>query len=134
MSDAPSDMPIQIQFTALFKRRLNGLGKRYRNIKIDIQPLLSQLLTGKLPSDQIAGTNYNVYKVRAKNSDTKSGRSGGYRVIYQVENPKIIVLHLIYSKSDQATITAKQIQEMIKDFQIQQSEDFVSTSCLDLMA
>jgi mRNA-degrading endonuclease RelE of RelBE toxin-antitoxin system len=127
-------MPIQIQFTALFKRRLNGLGKRYRNIKIDIQPLLSQLLTGKLPSDQIAGTNYNVYKVRAKNSDTKSGRSGGYRVIYQVENPKIIVLHLIYSKSDQATITAKQIQEMIKDFQIQQSEDFVSTSCLDLMA
>ena len=128
MSDAPSDMPIQIQFTALFKRRLNGLGKRYRNIKIDIQPLLSQLLTGKLPGDQIAGTNYNIYKVRAKNSDTKSGKSGGYRVIYQVENSKIIILHLIYSKSDQATITVKQIKEMIKDFQIEQSDDLDSTS------
>ncbi len=51
MSDAPSDMPIQIRFTALFKRRLNGLGKRYRNIKIDIQPLLSQFLTGELPGN-----------------------------------------------------------------------------------
>ena len=123
MSDAPSDMPIQIRFTALFKRRLNGLGKRYRNIKIDIQPLLSQFLTGELPGDRIAGTNYSVYKVRAKNSDTKSGKSSGYRLIYQVENLKLIVLHLIYSKSDQATITAKQIKEMIEDYQIEQLED-----------
>lgn len=83
-------------------------------------------MIGEFPGDRIVGTNYSVYKVRAKNSDTKSGKSGGYRLIYQVENLKLIVLHLIYSKSDQATITAKQIKEMIEDYQIEQLEDLDS--------
>lgn len=126
MSEIPSDPFIQIWFTALFKRRLNGLGKRYCNIKIDIQPLLSQLSTGELPGDQIVGTDYIVYKVRARNSNTKSGKSGGYRLIYQVEKPISIVLHLIYSKSDQVTITAKQIKEIIEDYQRERSDDLDS--------
>ena len=123
MSNSSPEIPIQIRFTALFKQRLNRLGKRYRSIKIDIQPLLSQLLKGDLPGDQIVGTDYSVYKVRVKNSDTKSGKSGGYRMIYQVEKPDLITLHLIYSKSDQATVTAKQIKEMIEDYQNERSED-----------
>ena len=123
MSNSSPEIPIQIRFTALFKQRLNRLGKRYRNIKIDIQPLLAQLLQGDLPGDQVVGTDYKVYKVRAKNSDTKSGKSGGYRMIYQAEQPTLIILHLIYSKSDQATVTAKQIKEMIEEYQNERSED-----------
>ena len=126
MSSSSPEIPIQIQFTELFKQRLNRLGKRYRNIKIDIQPLLSQLLKGDLPGDQVVGTDCRVYKVRAKNSDTKSGKSGGYRIIYQVEKPDLITLHLIYSKSDQATVTAKEIKEMIEDYQNERSKDLNS--------
>jgi mRNA-degrading endonuclease RelE of RelBE toxin-antitoxin system len=115
MSESPQS-PVQLTFTALFKRRLKGLAKRYRQIHQDIQPVLDQLLLGNLIGDQISGTKYTVYKVRAGNSDTQAGKSGGYRLIYQLESPSIIILHLIYSKTDQATIAADEIQDLIENY------------------
>lgn len=112
-----SDSPVQIEFTPLFKRRLKGLAKKYRQIQTDIQPVLDQLVLGNLLGDQIAGTTYTVYKVRAKNSDAQSGKSGGYRLIYQIATPSDVVLHLIYSKSEQATVNADEIQDIIETYQ-----------------
>ena len=116
MSDLP-DSSIQLEFTPLFKRRLKGLAKKYRQIQIDIQPVFDQLLLGELVGDQISGTAYTVYKVRARNSDTQSGKSGGYRLIYQLKSSTSIVLHLIYAKSEQANVNADEIQDMIKTYQ-----------------
>jgi len=116
MSDL-DDSSTQIEFTSLFKRRLKGLSKKYRQIQSDIQPILNQLLLGHLIGDQISGTTYTVYKVRAKNSDAQSGKSGGYRLIYQVVTPSNIVLHLIYSKSEQANVNADEIQDIIETYQ-----------------
>ncbi len=118
-----SDSPVQIEFTSLFKRRLKGLAKKYRQIQTDIQPVLDQLLLGNLLGDQIAGTTYTVYKARAKNSDAQSGKSGGYRLIYQIVTPSDIVLHLIYSKSEQATVSADEIQEMIETYQKERGQN-----------
>ncbi len=108
---------MSVEFTSLFKRRLKGLAKKYRQIQADIQPILDQLLLGNLIGNQISGTTYTVYKVRAKNSDAQSGKSGGYRLIYQLVTPKDIVLHLIYSKSEQANVSADEIQDMIETYQ-----------------
>jgi len=116
MSDQ-SDLPVQLEFTPLFKRRLKGLAKKYRQIQIDIQPIFDRLLLGDLVGDQISGTTYTVYKVRTKNSDAQSGKSGGYRLIYQVKTPTEIIFHLIYSKSEQVTVNADEIQEMIEAYQ-----------------
>jgi len=80
-----SDMSVQVTFTVLFKRRLKGLAKKYRQIQTDIQPVLDELIQGNFIGNQITGTQYTVYKVRAKNSDSQVGKSGGYRLIYQVE-------------------------------------------------
>lgn len=122
MSDSP-DAQTQVKFTSLFKRRLKGLAKKYRRIQADIQPVLDQLLLGDLTGDQIAGTTYTVYKVRAKNSDAQSGKSGGCRLIYQIESSTYIILHLIYSKSEQATITCDEIQAIIDAYQREREQD-----------
>ncbi len=122
MSDF-SDPTIQIEFTSLFKRRLKGLAKKYRLVQADIQPILTQLLLGHLMGNQISGTTYTVYKVRAKNSDAQSGKSGGYRLIYQVVAPTKIVLHLIYSKSEQVTVSAGEIQDIIEIHQREREQN-----------
>ncbi|WP_333343436.1 type II toxin-antitoxin system RelE/ParE family toxin [Microcoleus sp. Aus8_D4] len=59
------------------------------------------------------GTGYTVFKVRLKNSDIQKGKSGGYRVIYQLRGDTYILLVVIYSKSDQNDIPANQIREII---------------------
>ncbi|NDJ17061.1 type II toxin-antitoxin system RelE/ParE family toxin [Myxacorys almedinensis] len=116
MSDS-SEALVQLTFTDVFKRRLKGLAKRYRRIKTDIQPILDCLLLGDFIGEQIPETKYAVYKARARNSDAQSGKSGGYRLIYQITSPSSVILHLIYSKSDQATISAKEIQDLIETYQ-----------------
>jgi mRNA-degrading endonuclease RelE of RelBE toxin-antitoxin system len=121
MSDPPGGS-VQLTFTSLFKRRLKGLAKRYRQIQQDIQPVLEQILRGNFVGEQIAGTTYTVYKVRAKNSDAQAGKSGGYRLIYQIEAPSSVILHLIYSKTDQATIAADEIRELIETHQKERDE------------
>ncbi len=105
----------EIQFTLPFKRRLKKLQKRYRQIKQDIQPLLTELQQGNLIGNQITGVSQIVYKARAKNSDIPTGKSGGYRLIYQVVSNQVILLLIIYAKSDQTNISAEEIETIIKD-------------------
>ena len=58
--------------------------------------------------------NNNVLKVRVANSDTNSGKSNGYRLIYYaVKNDGTIYLLTIYHKKDKENITNKEIQELI---------------------
>jgi mRNA-degrading endonuclease RelE of RelBE toxin-antitoxin system len=121
-----SEVSVQLRFTALFRRRLKGLAKKYRQIQSDIEPVLVQLRQGDFIGDQIQGTQYSVYKVRARNSDAQSGKSGGYRLIYQVESPTDAVLHLIYAKSEQANVSAEEIQAAIAQYQAELNEPGIS--------
>ena len=106
---------INVRFTQPFKRRIKALAKRYRQIQADIQPIVDKLQTGNTVGDQISGTNATVFKVRAKNSDIPIGKSGGYRVIYQVISPDEILLLLIYAKSDQADVSIEEIETAIAE-------------------
>jgi mRNA-degrading endonuclease RelE of RelBE toxin-antitoxin system len=107
---------IKILFSDEFKERLRTLAKRYRSIRTDLQPLIDDLQTGKLIGAQIPGTGYTVFKVRLKNSDIQKGKSSGYRVIYQLKDNSCILMLLIYAKSDQTDIAAKQIRDTINKF------------------
>ena len=66
-----------VRFTLPFKRCLKSLAKRYRQIQTDIQPIIDELQTGNFIGDQITGTSIIALKVRAKNSDIPTGKSGG---------------------------------------------------------
>lgn len=62
---------------------------------------------------QLSGIDVTAFKVRAKNSDIPTGKSGGYRLIYQVHSPTRVSLLLIYAKSDQADASIQEITEAI---------------------
>src|SRR4051812_47173090 len=113
----PNDpaIPVQITFTPEFKRNLRQLAKKYRHIKSDLQPVIDQLVSGSKPGDQVPGVRYEVFKVRAKNSDASRGKSGGYRLIYYVKSETERVLVTIYSKTEQADIAPEEIREIILD-------------------
>jgi mRNA-degrading endonuclease RelE of RelBE toxin-antitoxin system len=104
----------EVLITLPFKRRFKDLSKRYRKIQADIQPIVDNLQSGKIVGNQINGTDFTVFKVRARNSDIPTGKSGGYRVIYQLVSPECIYLLLIYAKSDREDITVAEIEEAIE--------------------
>lgn len=116
MQSEPS--PIQIELSRTFQRNIRSLVKRYRKIQTDIQPLIEQLQAGELPGDRISGLEFEVFKVRVKNSDIQKGKSGGYRVIYYVKTVERIILAAIYSKSDQDEIAAKEIEDILSEFEL----------------
>lgn len=72
--------------------------------------------------DQFPGIDAVVIKVRVKNSDAKKGKSGGYRLIYWVVSPDLIVMLDIYSKSDQENITVNEVRQIIANFKQAQEE------------
>jgi mRNA-degrading endonuclease RelE of RelBE toxin-antitoxin system len=112
MTDEPTKPP-PVVFTPEFKRNLRQLAKKYRHIRNDLQSLLDELAKGSKPGDQITGIQHEVFKVRVGNSDARKGKSGGYRVIYHVKGEEAIVLITIYSKSDQADVSAAEIRRII---------------------
>ncbi|MEG4866195.1 MULTISPECIES: type II toxin-antitoxin system RelE family toxin [unclassified Microcoleus] len=109
--------PIQIELTPRFQRDLRNLGKRYRNIRKDIQPVIEQLQAGELPGDRIPGMEYEIFKVRIKNSDIQKGKSAGYRAIYYLKTSDSIVLVTIYSKSDLSDIAAETVREILAQYE-----------------
>ncbi len=104
---------IEIALTLRFQKDLRDLAKRYRSIRKDLQILITQLQTGEMPGDEVAGAKYQVFKVRLKNSDTRKGKSGGYRVIYYLKTSQAIILVTIYSKSDFSDVSNETIEEAI---------------------
>lgn len=118
--------PLQITFTPEFKRNLRQLAKRYHHIKSDLQPILDQLASGSHPGDQVPGVRFEVFKVRAPNSDASRGKSGGYRLIYWIKSESEVVLVTVYSKSDQSDIAPEEIRQCILNFDAAIMPDAVS--------
>jgi mRNA-degrading endonuclease RelE of RelBE toxin-antitoxin system len=109
---------LSIDLAPEFQRNLRSLKKRYRNIRTDIEPVIQELEMGNFLGDRVTGLGeaYIVYKARIKNSDINKGKSGGYRLIYQVESENLVLLLAIYSKSDRSDISAKEIYEIHGEF------------------
>ncbi len=121
--------PLPVAYTPEFKRNLRQLAKKYRHIREDVQPTIDQLADGAKPGDQVTGVQHEVYKVRVGNSDARKGKSGGYRIIYHVKEGAAVVLITIYSKSDQADVSAAEIRRIIAD---QEAGEFNETDNVNL--
>ncbi|MGB2924018.1 MAG: type II toxin-antitoxin system RelE/ParE family toxin [Limnothrix sp.] len=109
---------ISVEFADEFQKRICKLFKKYRNIQQDLTPTIQQLQNGEILGDRLSGVDNNIiYKVRVKNSDIKKGKSAGYRVLYLLKTETKIILLTIYSKSDQANISANEALSLLQDFQ-----------------
>lgn len=104
---------MKVEYSTAFKRQLKHLAHRYRHIKQDIEPVIKSLLAGDTPGDQLTGQGYTLYKVRAKNSDSRRGKSGGYRIIYYLKTEARCILVTLYSKSDQGDIEDDQLKKLL---------------------
>ncbi len=116
MPNEGSSQQFQIEFTPEFKRNVRHLAKKYCHIKSDLQPVLDALAAGDLVGKRIPKVNYAVYKVRAKNSDLKKGKSAGYRIIYALLSKTKIVLVTVYSKTEQGDISPAKIRQIIEKY------------------
>ena len=113
---------VQVETSGTFERQFRSLFKRYRKIRADVQPVIEQLQAGEVLGDRLSGLNIVVFKVRVKNSDIQKGKSAGYRLIYQIETPTRIILLSIYAKSDQSSISTKEIEEIVEAFKLPQEQ------------
>lgn len=107
--------PVQVSYTPEFKRNLRALARKYRHVRSDVQPVIEQLQAGEPVGDRVPRTRYAIFKARVRNSDIQRGKRSGYRLIYYLKTPKEIVLVTIYSKLDQADVSAEQIRRILSE-------------------
>ncbi|MBO5157551.1 MAG: type II toxin-antitoxin system RelE/ParE family toxin [Prevotella sp.] len=109
-------MSCKIKVTSVFLRKLKRLEKKYKSIKSDVLRLGEELRNNPL---QGADLGQGVRKVRMAISSKGKGKSGGARVItYNIllsTNDTEIVLLTIYDKSEQESISAAEVAEMLKE-------------------
>jgi mRNA-degrading endonuclease RelE of RelBE toxin-antitoxin system len=108
--------PTQVEYTPEFKRNVRALAKKYRHIRSDVQPVIERLQAGEVIGDQVSGVRHTIFKVRVQNSDIQKGKGSGYRLIYHLKTPTSLILVTIYSKLDQADISAEQIRRILREF------------------
>jgi mRNA-degrading endonuclease RelE of RelBE toxin-antitoxin system len=105
----------RVLFTQEFKRNIKNLAKKYRSIRADLTPYITQLENGELPGDQIPGIEQHVYKVRVSNQSAGKGKRGGFRMIYYLKLKDEIILLSMYSKTIKTDISIEEITQIIKN-------------------
>ncbi len=104
-------MSFNIIATELFERKLKRLAKKYKSLKADLIEVIEQL-----EENPILGTHIGkeCYKIRIAITIKGKGKSGGARMITYVRivSQNVFLLD-IYDKSEQASISDKELQLLI---------------------
>jgi mRNA-degrading endonuclease RelE of RelBE toxin-antitoxin system len=104
-------MSYNVVATENFERKVKRLAKKYKSLKSDLTPVFEQL--SELPN---LGTSIgnDCYKIRIQITAKGRGKSGGARIITYVRFIKETVYLIdIYDKSEKATLSEKEIIELI---------------------
>ena len=108
-------MPTIVESTGRFDNESRRLIRRFRSLRNELDELKSQLQRGDRPGIRLTGIGYEAYKVRLPNRSAQRGKSGGFRVIYQEHAGQIVLLLLIYSKTNRADIPNDVIIRVIEE-------------------
>ena len=110
-------MSFEIIPTENFQKRAKKLLKKYLSLKSELLHL-----TNLLAENPYLGTPLgdNAYKIRMAVKSKNVGKSGGLRVItYLVLQKERIYLADIYDKSEQSTISNKELSKLIESIERQ---------------
>ena len=105
-------MSYRIRTIEVFDRQAKRLAKRYTSFRDDFADLLKHLNNNPLAGSDLGG---GIRKVRMAIASKGKGKSGGARVITYAadiivqDNNGELVLLSIYDKSEQSTISDKEI-------------------------
>ncbi len=101
----------EVVVSATFKRRYKQLAKKYRSLQQDLLDLITSL-----EEEPVQGTplGKDCYKIRLAIGSKGAGKSGGARVITYVRLLRgRVYLLTIYDKSEQASLTNKELMELV---------------------
>ena len=108
-------MNCKIEATPDFARDLKQLAKRYPSLKDDYRDFVDSLRKSPLQGEPLGK---HLRKVRFPIASKAKGKSGGARVIthtvFVETDGADITLVTIYDKSDQASITDKELKKLMK--------------------
>ena len=110
-------MPTQVDYSDRFTRNLRRLARKYPSLADDVDGLITELELDYRPGDRMRRVGRNVYKVRLPNRSARRGKSGGFRVIYQDRDGILVLLLLIYSKTERSNIPDEAIRRVISEFE-----------------
>lgn len=99
-----------------FEKTLKIQRKKYRHADDDLREFLGTIKTDYFPGDRLTEVDYVIYKAQAKNTDLKKGKSGSYRIVYHYAEPDLILLIVIYCKSDQTDVNKQQINYLVRQY------------------
>jgi mRNA-degrading endonuclease RelE of RelBE toxin-antitoxin system len=106
-------MNVVVYFTPTFSKKYKRYLKKYQSIETDLKSFI-----GNLPNMEPISLGGNIYKYRLLVKSKNKGKSGGFRIIsFEIlisENQKDITLLTIYDKSEQASLSKTEIEEIIK--------------------
>lgn len=109
-------MPNIIIYTGIFVKRAKHFKKKHLSITEDLAGLEKLLLENPEQGSALGG---GLYKIRLAIKSKGKGKSGGYRIITylinQKDSSKIINLIYIYDKSEEASISKKDIMQMLME-------------------
>ena len=105
-------MSFELIPTPSFEKELKRLAKKYPSIKNDIATLAKKLLLNPASGKSIGN---NCYKIRMAITAKGTGKSAGARVItyLKIVQEKVFLLS-IYDKSEQETISEKELDNILK--------------------
>ncbi|MCY3866465.1 MAG: hypothetical protein OXG68_13595 [Chloroflexi bacterium] len=108
-------MTTRVESTGRFENESRRLIRKFRSLRNELDSLKLQLRGGDRPGDRLAGIGYEAYKVRLPNRSARRGKSGGFRVIYQEKSGRLVLLLLVYSKTEYADIPDDVIIRVIEE-------------------
>lgn len=107
-----SSMNYNVKTLPKFDKNLKKLVKKYPSLRSEFRSLLASL---KEDPKQGKPLGKDCYKIRIAIASKKSGKSGGARVITNiVVSDTIVYLLSIYDKADAATISDRELKELLK--------------------
>jgi mRNA-degrading endonuclease RelE of RelBE toxin-antitoxin system len=105
-------MNLKIISLESFKKDVKKLYKKYKKLPQDLKTLNETLLKNPKIGIELSS---RLYKTRLENSSTKSGKSGGFRVIYYyLDEEENLYLLKIYSKTEIASIKEEILVDILK--------------------
>lgn len=118
-------MKVTVSITKNFKSEVKPLLKKYKSLASDLLKLEKELLKNPRLGTPLGK---DAYKIRLQISSKNKGKSGGGRIVSLVDSTLIglsqhsidgeITVNLlsIYDKSDVATISDKELRDLINNF------------------
>lgn len=112
-------MRYKIVYSDSLKKNIKDYEKKYRNVKADLKGTIRELLENPYVGDEIP-EGYEVRKLRVRNREARKGKSGGYRLIYYIQDEAeaVIYLLLLYAKSDRSNVTVKELRNLLGELDL----------------